>query len=387
MTHSKGKELRIALFTSNYNYIRDGVAITLNRLVAYLEKHGIAVIIFAPTVPAPAMEPNGELVTARSIPIPFRSEYRMALGLSGSAREKLINFKPNLFLLAAPDGLSRQALKLAERWNIPAVASYHTRYDSYLDFYGLGLFKKLGQAYMRRFYHRCKMVYPPSESMAATLRSEGIAENLEVWGRGVDSEMFNPAHRSQTWRSSLGIAETDVVVCFVSRLVKEKNTDLLIRIFRGLDQKNVAFRALIVGNGPEESKLRSVLPQAIFTGFLQGKDLATAYASSDLFLFPSDSETFGNVTLEAMASGLPTVCADATGSRSLVIDQVTGYLQNTKSEVGFVEQVGNLVQNQTLRVKMSKAARTRALEFNWDAILAKLVTSFSRIINEQSKTP
>jgi glycosyltransferase involved in cell wall biosynthesis len=387
MSEPTAKQLRIALFTGNYNYVRDGVAVTLNRLVAYLERRGIAVLIFAPTTKTPAFEATGELVSVPSFPIPRRKEYRMTLGLPKSARVKLEDFKPNLFLLAAPDALGHAALKLAAKWKIPAVASYHTRYDTYLKFYGLGLFESMGRNYLRRFYARCKMVYPPSQSMANTLREQGIATNLQVWGRGVDSDLFNPSKRSLKWRRDLGITDTEVVVSFVSRLVKEKNTDLLVRIFLELQRKGVALRPLIVGNGPEETHLRNALPAAIFTGFLQGEDLARAYASSDIFLFPSESETFGNVSLEAMASGLPTICADATGSSSLVVDGITGYLESTKNEIGFVTHVTELIQNPNLRAAMGNAARTRALEFRWDGIMDKLVLSFSEIAKSQSTAP
>jgi phosphatidylinositol alpha 1,6-mannosyltransferase len=384
MTQIQPKDLRIALFTGNYNYIRDGVAITLNRLVAYLLKREIAVLIFAPTTPEPAFEAVGELISVPSVPVPLHTEYRIALGMTDTAKVRLEQFNPNLFLLAAPDILGRRALGLAKAMNVPAVASFHTRYDTYLKFYGLGFLENWGRNYMRKFYRRCLRVYPPSQSMADELRSEGIAQNLEIWGRGVDSESFNPSRRSLAWRKSLHIEDDEIVVTFVSRLVKEKNTDILIKAFERLKLNNIALRVLIVGHGPEEPHMREALPDAIFTGFLQGEDLAQAYASSDIFFFPSESETFGNVTLEAMASGLPTVCADATGSRSLVVDGETGYLQSAVDENGFVERISELVLNAKLRQDMGKAARTRALEFNWDSILSKLLESFATVVNEQS---
>jgi phosphatidylinositol alpha 1,6-mannosyltransferase len=369
--------LRIAIFSGNYNYIRDGVAVTLNRLVAYLEKQGHAVLIFAPTAKVPAMAHVGELVSVPSMPVPFHSEYRMALRFPNSAKQRLLNFKPDLVLLAAPDILGQKALDYCLAQKIPVVGSYHTRLDTYLKFYGLGFLENWGRNYLARFYNRVAKTYPPSESMADILREQGIAKNLEVWGRGVDSTLFAPEKRSLAWRKQLGFSDADVVVCFVSRLVKEKNTDLLARVL----QKSGA-KALIVGHGPEEAHLRKALPQAVFAGFLQGEDLARAYASSDIFFFPSESETFGNVTLEAMASGLPAICAKATGSNSLVVEGKTGFLIAAKDEDQMVAKLKTLRDDENVRHLMGKAARSRALEFNWDAILGRLVSSFQNIIDQ-----
>jgi phosphatidylinositol alpha 1,6-mannosyltransferase len=367
--------LRLALFTGNYDYIRDGVAVTLNRLVAFLEAQGVEVLVFAPTAAKPAMKHEGELVSVPSIPVPFHTEYRLALGFPAKLKQRLLDFKPDLVLLAAPDILGKQALKFCKIHGFPVVASYHTRLDTYLKFYRLGFLENWGRNYLGRFYSQCLMVYPPSQSMADTLQAQGIAQNVEVWGRGVDSVLFNPDKRSLSWRRHMGFADDDVIVCFVSRLVKEKNTDLLARILLTSGAK-----ALIVGSGPEEAHLRQVLPKAVFAGFLQGEDLGRAYASSDIFLFPSESETFGNVTLEAMASGLATICAVATGSNSLVLTGETGYLVEASNEAAMVQRLQNLMQDEALRQKMGKAARQRALEFNWDAILGRLLDSFKNII-------
>jgi phosphatidylinositol alpha 1,6-mannosyltransferase len=379
------KPLRIALFTGNYDYIKDGVALTLNRLVAYLEKNNIPVLVFAPTAAAPAFKSEGELVSVPSFAIPFRSEYRIATSLSKAARARLVEFKPTLFHIAVPDILGYQALKQAEAWGLPVVATFHTRYDTYLKFYGLGFLEKFAQKYFRKFYARCEKTFPPSQSMADELRSEGIAERLEVFGRGVDSELFNPDRRSLDWRRSRGIGDDEIVVCFVSRLVKEKNTDLMARCFKRVRESGVKFRPLIVGLGPEEQTLRVAIPDGVFVGFKQGEELAKAYASSDIFFFASESETFGNVTLEAMASGLPAIVADATGSRSIVEHGMNGFVQDAHDQTGFDVHLTRLIQDESLRKSMAKASRVRALEFNWDAILAKLVSSF-RIISDQGRT-
>ena len=372
----------MALFTGNYNYIKDGVALTLNRLVAFLERRGVPVLVFAPVAETPAFESVGELVPVPSFAIPTRKEYRIATGLPAAQRKRLEAFRPTLFHIAVPDILGYQALKLAERWNVPVVASYHTRYDTYLRFYGLGLFEKLGQRYMRNFYNRVRRVYPPSESMAEIIRQDGQSQHVEVWARGVDSELFSPDKRDMTWRRSLGIADDEVAISFAGRLVKEKNVAIYMRVMNALAAKGLKVKPLVIGDGPEMTTMKAGLRNGVFAGFLHAQALARAYASSDIFFFPSESETFGNVTLEAMASGLPAVNAIASGSNSLVTEGETGYLVNARDEQGLAARLETLVQDESLRRTMGEAARQRALTFSWDHILSGLLDSYRTVLRE-----
>lgn len=377
-------ELRVALFTGNYNYIKDGVALTLNRLVAFLLKRGIPVLIFAPVAARPAFESVGELVAVPSVAIPTRSEYRIALGFPKAARQRLKDFRPTLFHIAVPDIVGYKALKLAGQWGIPVVASYHTRYDTYLRFYGLGLLEKLGQRYLRYFYNRVERVYPPSDSMAQIIREEGQSQNVEVWARGVDSDLFSPGKRDMAWRRALGIGDEEVVVSFVGRLVKEKNTDLVARVFALLKERGIKVRPMIVGDGPELATMKQAIPNGVFAGFLHGEQLAKAYASSDIFFFPSESETFGNVTLEAMASGLPAVNAIASGSNSLVREGVTGHLCDARRPEDFADRLAALSGDAAERARMGAAARQRALDFSWDAILEGLLASYRKVLAQHA---
>ena len=375
-------ELRVALFTGNYNYIKDGVALTLNRLVAFLLKRGIPVIVFAPVGPVAAFEPTGELVPVPSMAIPTRKEYRIALGFPKSAQERLRAFRPTLFHIAVPDILGYKALKLAETWGVPVVSSYHTRYDTYLQHYGLNFLKGLGTRYMRNFYNRVARVYPPSDSMAEIIRAEGLSQNVEVWARGVDSELFAPAKRDMAWRRSLGIQDDEIAVSFAGRLVKEKNTGIFVRVLNSMLAKGLKVKPLIIGDGPEMAAMRAELPWGVYAGFLHGEDLARAYASSDIFFFPSESETFGNVTLEAMASGLPAVNAIASGSNSLIAEGETGFLVSARDEAGLAAKIEMLVKDEALRQRMGEAARQRALTFSWDAILSGLVESYRAVLRK-----
>lgn len=381
----EAKELRIALFTGNYDYIKDGVALTLNRVVEYLRTRDVPVLVFAPSVDRPALPSTAEIVPIPSFPIPGRPEYRFATGLPASARRRLASFRPTLFHIAVPDLLGFQALRLAQRWNVPVLATYHTRYDEYLSYYGLDAFKPLGKKYLRHFYSRCDLVCPPSDSMLQSLLSEGIVSQGRVWSRGVESEIYHPRNRSLKWRHSLGFADQDTVITYTGRLVKEKNIALLAKVLRSLSESMSNFRALIVGDGPERRRLQSLFPSAVFAGFLNGETLARAYASSDIFFFPSATESFGNVTLEAMASGLPTVCADATGSSSLVLDGVTGYLVRAGDQAGFVDRLASLVAQPAVRARMGAAARARALGFEWSGLLHDLHENYLDVLAGRQK--
>jgi phosphatidylinositol alpha 1,6-mannosyltransferase len=385
INHFGANNLRIALFTGNYNYIKDGVALTLNRVVEFLRTRDVPVLVFAPVVERPDLPSTTEIIPIPSFPIPRRPEYRLATGLPAAARRRLAAFRPTLFHIAVPDLLGLRALKLAQRWSVPVLATYHTRYEAYLHYYGLGALRPLGKNYLRYFYSRCELVCPPSESMLQSLQLEGIIERGRIWSRGVESEVFHPRHRSQEWRRSLGFADDQIVVTFAGRLVKEKNTTLLTNVLRSLSDSVPNFRPLVVGDGPERARLQNSCPSTVFAGFLHGEALARAYASSDIFFFPSATESFGNVTLEAMASGLPSVCADATGSRSLVLDGVTGYLVCADDCAGFVERLASLIAQPAVRARMGAAARTRALTFEWAPALHDLYVNYLEVLARHQK--
>jgi glycosyltransferase involved in cell wall biosynthesis len=373
-------ELRVALVTGSYNYIRDGIALTLNRLVGYLEAQGVRVLVIAPTAKTPALPHKGDLLSVPSIPLPARPEYRLALGLSRRARQELEAFQPHIMHIAVPDLLGYRALRFAQRKSLPVVASYHTRYENYLTYYGLGVFRRPVTSYLKWFYGSCLELYAPSASMIETLQADGIATQIRLWSRGVDTDNFHPAKRSSDWRSKHGIADHELVVCFVSRLVREKELDTLADVLDGLRRLNVAYRSVIVGDGPDRKYLQERLPESIFTGFLAGDELARAYACSDIFLFPSDTETFGNVTLEAMASGLATVCADACGSSSLVVPGVTGFLAKPRHSQEFIEAIQRLANDAALRASMRAAARERSLAFSWDSAMGQLLGYYRELL-------
>lgn len=368
--------LRVALFSGNYNYVRDGANQSLNRLVAFLERHGVPVRVYSPTIDPPAFPPAGTLISVPSVPVPRRPEYRIALGLPAKIRRDVEAFAPTLIHLSAPDLLGWGALALAERLRIPAVASFHTRFETYLRYYGLGWLEPFVIARLRRFYGRCQAVLAPSESMAAEIHAQRLSENVRIWSRGVDRALYNPDRRDLGWRRGLGIDDAEPVVAFVGRLVLEKGLEAFASTLDALRAQGVPHRALVVGDGPERAWMQQRLPSAVFAGFQTGEALARAYASSDIFLNPSVTETFGNVTLEAMASGVPAVCADATGARSLVRHGTTGFLVPPREPDGFVAPVRQLLTEPALRADMAAASVAASADFTWDAIMLGVVDAY-----------
>ncbi|HUO90714.1 MAG TPA: glycosyltransferase family 1 protein [Rhizomicrobium sp.] len=376
------RPLRVALVASSYNYIKDGVALTLNRLVAYLEGRGVQTLVFAPVGPVAALAHEGTLVPVPSVALPPRPEYRFALGLGQAASAKLRAFRPDIVHIAlAPDLLGQAALRMARKLHVPVVASYHTRFEAYLKHYWYAApFTATLRGYLRHCYAACDEVYVPSQSAIDELLADGFRNNMRLWPRGVDTALFDPARRALDWRRSRGFGDDEVVVAFVSRLVREKQLATLADALGLLKLRGVAHRRLIVGDGPERSRLERELPDAVFTGFLEGEELARAYASSDIFVFPSETETFGNVTLEAMASGLPCVCADATGSRSLVAHERTGFLAAPGHAEDFAGSIERLIRNGDLRRTMGREARARSLLFSWDDSMAGLLDCYRSVV-------
>ena len=302
-------DLRVALFSGNYNYVRDGANQALNRLADYLLRQGAALRVYAPKVENPAFPATGDLFGIPAVPIPFRREYRFPLGLSRAAKADLAAFKPNVMHVSSPDPTAHAALKWAEQRDLPVLASVHTRFDTYPRYYGMAWAEPWFQGIMRRFYHRCDAIVAPSESMAEVLRAQDMSDDVGIWSRGVDREIFDPARRDLAWRRSLGIGDGEVAIGFLGRLVMEKGLDVFADTMAELRKRGVPHKVLVVGEGPARGWFAERVPEASFTGMLTHAELGRAVASMDVLVNPSVTETFGNVTLEAMASGVPVIAA------------------------------------------------------------------------------
>jgi glycosyltransferase involved in cell wall biosynthesis len=375
--------LRIALFTGNYNYVRDGANQALNRLVEYLLRQGAAVRIYSPTVKRPALPPMGDVVHVPSTRIPRRREYRFPLGIPPRVKRDIDSFAPNVFHIASPDVLSHRAVSLARRRGKPVVASVHTRFETYLRYYGLAFLEPVMEAMLRRLYRRCDAIFAPSDSMAQLLRDQRMNYNVGIWTRGIDTTVFNPGRRDMPWRRSLGIEDEVPVIGFVGRLVMEKGLDVFADTIDRLERRQVRHRVLVVGKGPAREWFERRLPNAVFAGFAEGPDLGRAVASMDMLFNPSVTETFGNVTLEAMATGLPVVAAIATGSESLVRDGVTGRLVRPGAVESFADALAHYCRDETARAAAGRAGCEASRRYGWDEVNQELVEAYWRVIRER----
>ena len=380
---TKTSDLRIALFSGNYNMVRDGANQALNRLVGYLLRQGAAVRVYSPTVANPDFAPTGDLVGVSSFAIPTRGEYRVATGLSRENRADLARFAPNVVQISAPDFACRQAARWARERGVPVLASVHTRFETYPRYYRLGFLEGAVESWLRKLYRRCDALVAPSPSMVEVLKAQGMNEDVSIWSRGVDREIFHSAARDMAWRRSLGIADDEVAVGFLGRLVMEKGLDVFADALDELTRRGVAHRVLVVGEGPAQGWFAERVPGACFAGFQAGADLGRAVAGMDMLFNPSITETFGNVTLEAMACGLPVVAARATGSESLVADGETGRLVTPGDVGGYADALQAYVEQPGLRAAHGQAGEARSLDYGWDRINQAVADTYLRLIRQR----
>lgn len=372
--------LRVALFTGNFNYTRDGATQALSRLVRHLrEARGAEVRIYAPTAPdAPAVE---GLTPIPSVALPGRAEYRLGLGMTPALRRDVESFAPDILHVATPDIVGFQAQRLARRMDRPVVASLHTRFETYLTYYGLGFLEPVMEQRLLEFYGRCDQVLVPTLATGAWLRRSGVGAKVRLWSRGVDRMLFHPSRRDGAWRAAQGFGEDEMVVLFFGRVVLEKGLGVYADAFERLKARKHKVRALVVGDGPARAWMAQRLPEATFTGFLTGPDLARAIASADVLLNPSATEAFGNVNLEAMACGLPVVCADLPSSRFLVRHEQSGLLCPPADPAGYAAALVRMAERPAWRARLGAAARTVSRAFSWEAALSSVVDSYEAAID------
>ena len=381
----QSNEIRLALFSGNYNYVRDGANQALNRLVGYLLRQGVNVRVYSPTTDTPAFEPTGDLVSIPSIPVPGREEYHLGLGLNSRLRKDLAAFAPNIVHIAAPDIAGHRAVTWARRRGIPAVASVHTRFDTYLAYYHLQALEPLARGIMRRIYQRCDAILAPADSLAAVLRAQRMSRDISIWTRGVDRDQFNPERRDMEWRHSLGIEDDELAIAFLGRIVMEKGLDVFSDAIDALAERKVRHRVVVIGEGPARDWFENRLPNAIFVGHQVGDDLARALASTDVFFNPSITEAFGNVTLESMACALPIVAAEATGTTTLVRDGENGTLVEPGDAEAFADALEAYARDPALRERHGAAGLAYAETQDWDRINSVVLKTYERVIKRKER--
>ena len=305
----------------------------------------------------------------------MRGEFRLALGLPVGIGRDIAHFRPDIIHVSTPDILGTRAQTFAKKLGVPIVASQHTLFETYLEHYHLGWLRPLAETHLARFYRRSDHVLVPTEALATDMRRLRGDDAVSVWSRGVDRALFANTRRDLNWRRAQGLADRDIVVLFFGRLVLEKGVASFVSVLDRLHRRGLPVRALVVGEGPARRNL-ATLEDALFTGHLEGEDLARAVASADIFYHPSITETFGNVVLEAMAAGLPIVAADTPGSRALLDEGRAGILCPPGAIDAATAAVAELVKSPALRKKLGNEARERSALYSWDAASAAVERAY-----------
>lgn len=371
--------MRITIASETYAPQVNGVSRTLGQLVRVLEAAGDEVQVIHPNYGGVTPPRH---VTAPSLRLPFYRELYLPIPPFLRISRAIDDFRPQIIHVATEATLGWSVLRHGKHLGIPVVSSFHTNFDQYAGHYGMGWSQRVLGRYLRWFHNQTRETYVPSRSTIASLELQGF-ERLVLWPRGVESQVFRPSRpgRMQV-RAALGFRPDEVVIGHVSRIAAEKNVGFLGEALAEVARCRPEVRILIVGDGPARRELEDRLgPAARFVGYQWGAALADHYAAADLFAFASRTETFGNVVLEAMSSGLPVVAIRAGGPGEFVRDGETGLLTEPEDPpIVFARAVLRLVDDPALRQSMAKAARDHALGQSWDAIMLGLRQRYEGIV-------
>ena len=371
--------MKIAYFSESLLPHVDGVSRTLAQLFGFLERAGVDFRVFSPFVPGPEVSWAGRVHEVPYIHVPWHAEYRVSVPIGHRVSARLDEYGPDLIHVVSPTPVAVRAQKYGQRNGIPIVSSFHTHFVSYFRFYGLRRIEWFGWRLLRSFYARCEVVYAPSHGIIRELAARGIT-NTELWSRGIDLARFSPRWRDPELRARVGADDETPVLLMVSRLVKEKDLADLVQAHRILRGRGSRHRLVLVGDGPMRAELERALPDAFFAGHQTGEALARWYASGDVFVFPSTTETFGNVILEAQASGLPAVVVDRGGPPDLVEHGATGLVARANDPEDFAAKAGALAADPEARRRMGCRAREAAAARDWNAINGRLLESYRRVV-------
>ena len=374
--------VRLALFSDTYPPQMNGVSRTLERLVATARERGAEVRIFTTTDPELQHHDAGEIRWG-SVPFWAYPQVRLAAPRVFAAKAALAAWQPSLVHVATEFGVGLAGRSAAVSLGVPLVTSYHTSFSAYAEFYRLGALAAAGWKYFRWFHSAAACTFTPTEAIRDEVQAHGF-RNVGVWGRGVDGERFDPSFRSPEWRRTLGISDDAMVVLYVGRIAKEKGLEHALHAMTQLSVDAPDVRFVFVGDGPYDAELRAAAPSSvIFTGRLDGVPLSTAYASCDVFLFPSVTDTFGNVLLEAMASGLVVVAADAGNTRELVGTE-RGVLVRAGQPGAIADALRTLARDRTHHDAIRVRAQSWARERTWRRVWNGLFSEYRRVISARA---
>ncbi|MBK9246281.1 MAG: glycosyltransferase family 1 protein [Burkholderiales bacterium] len=382
------RSLRIGFVTETYPPEINGVATTIARIIDELRARKHAVQLVRPRqhrFDAAAEEPRFDQVLMRGLPIPRYPGLKMGLPAKRALVRLWTARRPDIVHIATEGPLGWSALQAARRLQLPLSSDFRTNFHAYSRHYGIGWLHRPIVAYLRSFHNLAHCTMVPTEALRRTLAGCGF-RNLTVLARGVDTMRFDPARRSDELRRSWGATPADLVVLHVGRLAPEKNLGLLAAAYRVMKRHNPRVKLVLVGDGPARRWLQAQCPAAHFAGMRSGADLAAHYASGDLFVFPSTTETFGNVTPEAMASGLPVLAYDYAAAAALIRSGVNGVLAPFDDAPRLLEAAAGLALDPSPLPELGRRARETASAMGWERIAEQIEASFALTIRNGTAT-
>lgn len=367
---SQRTSLRIAIVTETFPPEVNGVAITLGRIVEGLLKRGHAVQVVRPRQnkeEEPIPRDGLDEVLSMGLPLPAYGELRFGLPAKSRLAALWTKKRPDIVHVATEGPLGWSAVAAARKLLLPTTSSFHTNFHNYSQHYGLGLFKMPIDAYLRKFHNRTRATMVPTFAMVQELQARGY-QNVTLLSRGVATDQFNPAHRSNSLRAQWGATQDDLVVLLVGRLAKEKNVNLVVSAYRAIQARVPRAKLVFVGDGPLRKALEDACPDALFAGTRKGHELAAYYACADLFLFASMTETFGNVVPEAMASGLAVVSYEHAAAKELIVNGDNGVLVPMGDDLAFVNASVQLAADPQRIQQLRTRAVASVAHRSWDSI-------------------
>jgi phosphatidylinositol alpha 1,6-mannosyltransferase len=376
--------VRIALFSEVYWPMVSGVGVTLLRLTRALQTRGHVVRVYSASYPLPkGKSDRPEVHRSPSIPLFLYPDVHWAFPRLRDVVEDVARFRPDLVHVATEFALGLAGLKAARQLDLPVVASAHTDYDKYAARYGVDWALRVGWHYLRWFYGQAYRVLCPSRIYEEHLHTRGVA-HTGIWSRGVDPDEFHPQFRSDAYRRALGLGPRDLLVTYIGRIAREKNLGQLLEAWEALAPVRGSAQLALVGRGPLEDEIRRrQIPGVHLQGLLHDGDLAAAYASADLFAFPSATETFGNSLLEAMGSGLPCLAVSAAGVLEFARHGRNAWLVQPNSTEALVHGLRRLLEDYALRRHLAEGGLATARERSWDDVYNRLLQDYLEAIENR----
>lgn len=360
--------MRIAYVTETYPPEVNGVSLNVARTIDHLRQEGHAVDLIRPRQPGEAHQTDATQWLTFGCAIPMYPELRFGLAMPSTVRRRFEDGRAELVHIATPGPLGHVAARVARSMGLPVTVDFRTNFHRYSHYYGLGWGESLIKRVMKSLHDAADLSFVPTQSLQTALSSEGF-ERLEVVGRGVDAQRFSPRWRCDRQRSAWGASPHTPVMLYVGRLAAEKQVDLALQAWTRTRAVCPHAIMVVVGDGPRGQELRKRWPNAIFTGVLCADALARAYASADIFLFPSQSETYGNVTLEAMASGLCVVAFKDAAAQELIRDGSNGFVVPAGDREGFCVTAAHVASHLAFQGRLREQARQRACMNDWPSTL------------------